>query len=452
MLRRLLSGLLPLLAVVTLLVAVPLAVVIADRTTQRVYQDRADDADAFAVQADRGLRDGHLEALAGALQRYREVYGIDVWVLGVDGAPVLPSRSAAVPASVRDDPAVLLARRGVRAGPPSPVLPWTGSGLLVARPVGPGGDVLGAVVTLSPTGRLRREVLTGWGLLGAGALGIALVLALAAVPFSRWLLRPVDRLDAAAAQLAAGDLGSRVRLAGGPPELRRLAVSFDRMAEAVQTAVHRQQQFVGDASHQLRNPVTSLKLTVENLGHHLTDPQARTEHRAARRDLDDLGRLLDSLLALTRVGGAPAEPVELDEVIAAALDRWSQECRDAGLRLELDVDEHCRALAPAGGLGHLLDELVSNAVRLSGGTLVEVRARHDGRTVTIEVRDDGRGLDRDGREQATHRFWRSPAQQNTPGSGLGLAIVAELVSSVGGRVELADAGPGLRVLVELPAA
>jgi signal transduction histidine kinase len=455
-LTRLLAGLVSLLLAFAAVVTVPLARIVADRATQAVYTDRLADADRFATLADRALRDGSTTVLADELRQYHAVYGIRAWLLGVDGRTILTADGTVPPAQVRSAPDVDLAERGVQPLPPSALGPTGTPVLLVAVPIGIGSEAVGALVTLSPVDALRRRILVRWGWLVAVAAGVTLVLAAATVPFSRWLLRPVERLDRAAGEIAAGRLASRVGLAHGPPELRHLVSSFDRMASVVERTLQRQQQFVGDASHQLRTPLTSLRLALDNLGPLLPDAPddpARAEHAEAVDEARAMSRMFDGLLALTRLGVDPVEIQDVATLVDEADVGLRARCAAAGLELVVDVEPDVRVRAPAGGVRHLLDELVDNACRLSGGSLVRVSARRAPPSdVVLVVTDDGCGLPADERVAATQRFWRAPAQQNTAGSGLGLAIVAELVAAAAGSVQLRDAAPGLSVVITLPAA
>jgi signal transduction histidine kinase len=459
-LRRLLSGLLLLLAAFAVVLSLPIGGILADRATQAFYLDRLADADRLATLADRALSGGPNAWMEDELRRYHDVYGIRAWLLRVDGQQVMSADGTPPPQQVTANDAVGLAERGVRPDPPLPVTPGGASDLLVAVPVRSGSEAIGVIVTLSSTDRLRHEVAVRWIELAAAAIAVTLALAAATLPFSRWLLRPVDRLDEAASRLAAGQLESRAGLHAGPPELRRLARSFDRMADVVTRTLQRQQQFVGDASHQLRTPLTSLRLSVENVRAALPGAAAGSPVRAeldeAVAEVEVMSRLLDGLLALTRLGNEPGEAEQVDEVLASTVPAWEHRCTAAGMLLHLDVEEGLRTASPPGGVRHLLDELVDNAVRLSGGTQVEVTGRRretGGRpTVVLAVRDDGRGLAPAQRAQAARRFWRAPEQQNVTGSGLGLAIVAELAASAGGSLTLHDADPGLRVELALPAA
>jgi signal transduction histidine kinase len=170
-------------------------------------------------------------------------------------------------------------------------------------------------------------------------------------------------------------------------------------------------------------------------------------------------RMLNSLQASARMESIrTASPVDLDAVLATRVDRWRALTGAAGQTLAVDVPPGLRLLEPPGGLGSILDELISNALRLSEARVVSVSAHADTEgMVTIAVRDDGQGLDPSERNQALRRFWRSPRHQNVSGTGLGLAISADLVRAAGGELRLADglprpdgSGHGFAAVVVLP--
>ncbi|WP_017593191.1 sensor histidine kinase [Nocardiopsis potens] len=471
MLRRLLAILVPLAFLLMASLAVPLAAVVAQQQTQEVYVDRLNDAGRFASLGATALVNGRDEALRVELQRYRELYGGHVAIVGTTGEPLLESgpgdASGAEHPSVQDE-AVRRALAGFRPEPPTAVWPWDDADLVIAEPVGRDSMVEGAVVLSVPTGDLRSAILADWGLMALlGTVPLALLCAVA-WPLSRWVLRPVHRLDEATAAIAGGDLSVRADDEGGPPELRRLAGSFNAMVDVVERALHRQRAFVSDASHQLRNPLASLRLAVENLQPYLDGPEAREIHGDAVEETKAMSRLLNSLLAATRLESfSRAEPVDLDELLATRLPRWRALAEGYGIEVENAVPEGLRVLAPPGGLGSVLDELMSNATRLSGASVIRLGAaadRPDGEggegppMVVLHVADDGAGLTPEEREKALHRFWRGSGQQNTEGTGLGLSICADLVESAGGGLRLLPGLPdgaggfGLDVAIRLPAA
>ncbi|GAB3478579.1 HAMP domain-containing sensor histidine kinase [Nocardiopsis coralliicola] len=460
MLRRLLAILVPLAFLLTASLAVPLAAVVAQRHTQEVYVDRLNDAGRFASLAGTAMQTGRVEGLVTELDRYQELYGGYVTVADPAGTPMLEAGGDAsgAPHAAVADPAVQRALSGFRPEPPTVVWPWSSNDLVIAEPVGRDSMVEGVVVLSVPTDRLRATILGTWGWMAL--LGTAPLTLLCAVawPLSRWVLRPVDRLDGATSAIAAGDLSVRADAEGGPPELRRLAASFNAMVDVVERALHRQRAFVSDASHQLRNPLASMRLAVENLEPHLHSAEARASHADAVEETKAMNRLLNSLMAATRLDTLrAAEPVELDDLLATRIERWRALAAERGMTVVSEVAPGLRPLAPPGGLGSVLDELVSNASRLSGAAEVRLSAAADGADVVLHVADDGVGLTAAERQQARQRFWRGAAQQNTEGTGLGLAICIDLVESAGGTLQLlpgraSERGTGLDVEVRLPAA
>lgn len=459
MLRRLLAILLPAAFVLVAAVVIPLGAVIAQQRTQEVYVDRLGDAGRFASLARTALETERPDAFVQEVGRYEDLYGIPVVVVAPDGEILAGSGGGGhqreVLRELGDPDTVTVALAGERPAPPTTVWPWESGPLVVAEPIGRDSEVIGAVVVAAPTERLGADILGSWGWLALASLVPLGLLVAASLPLSRWVLRPIGRLDAATTAVSSGDLDVRVDAEVGPPELRRLTESFNTMVGVVRRALERQRSFVSDASHQLRNPLASLRLAVENLAPHLTTEEAREAHAVAVDESTAMHRTLNSLLAATRLESVTGtESVEVPELLETRVERWRALGEARGIGVSVDVPGNTRVLAPAGGLGSILDELVSNALRLSGGTRVEVRAV-EGDPVRISVLDDGWGLPEEERGLALERFWRSPRQQNTEGTGMGLAIVAELIGEAGGELTLGEGlpggpGPGLAVVIILP--
>jgi signal transduction histidine kinase len=449
--RRLLLVLVPLFAALLVALGLPLAGIIAQRETQATYLDRLADSERFVALAEVGLRTDRTAMLEQEIGRYEELYGIGVAIVGPDRRPLLTSRNS----PDLDDPAVkaglTTAFAGFRGDRIRTVWPWRKDPMVIVDPVGRDSAVVAAVVTVSPTDRLRAGVLRRW--LALGALGVVplLLAVFVAVPVSRWVLRPVRDLDEASTAIGAGRLEARPSALRGPPELQRMVASFNGMADVVVRTLSRQRTFVSDASHQLRNPLASLRLAVENLAPHV-DEDGRELHADAVHEAEEMGRILDSLLALTRVESASTAPapVALAAVVSEHETVWRSGLDRAQMTLAVDVPADVQVIAPGDGLGHVLDELVGNAARLSGGSKVAVTAVAGDRTVDLHVRDDGVGLDASGREHAVERFWRGREQQNVSGTGLGLAICREVVEAAGGQLDLLPVEPhGLDVRIRL---
>src|SRR5690348_12793293 len=183
--------------------------------------------------------------LDAELARYDDVYGIAAAILNRDGStqfatrPGLQLDAAGARASYR----IQAALSGRRSDAPDPAWPWASGQLVVAEPVVSGGDVLGAVVTISPFGRTRSEVLHTWARLGLVELFALVVCVLTALGLTRWVLRPVRLVDRLAHEIATGRRGARVPMEKGPPELRRLTRSFNDMATHVEAMLEAQTAF-----------------------------------------------------------------------------------------------------------------------------------------------------------------------------------------------------------------
>ncbi|MEU7868609.1 HAMP domain-containing sensor histidine kinase [Dactylosporangium sp. NPDC049140] len=446
-----------LLLLVLAALEVPLAISLAGRDTQRLVADRLADATRFATLAEPALRDTDTAELAAELTRYDDVYGVAAVVVDQDAHQVVGSRPDL---RLADDDVLRQARRaleGREASEDGTIWPWRTDPLVVAVPVGRGGEVIGAVVTISPTRSNANGVGSAWGILAGGGLVVLFAGIVAAWSLARWTLRPVAELDAAAHELAAGDYTVRVPAADGPPELRRLGNAFNEMAATVADALERQRAFVSHASHQLRNPLTALRLRVEDLGVDLTDPQAVEGHRLALEETERFGDVLDSLLALARAERGKYDLTDFDagETAWARVLAWQPVAAKKDITLRyVRPARPLRARAVRNAIDQALDALIDNAVKFSGpGTTVTVRPSADDNGVDLHVIDNGPGLTEQQREMAMERFWRAPDAQNVDGSGLGLPIVAVLVDASGGRFDLLPNEPsGLHARVWFPAA
>jgi signal transduction histidine kinase len=465
---RLLPLLTMLLAGVLLALGVPLAISLARSEQQGVVVDRIDDtarfaslaqfaADATAAPAPAPAPDAiggdPLATLGQELDRYHEVYGIRAGVFYRDGSPLATAPGGwRVPGGVagREFAEALAGRRSHQ---PAQVWPWeTEARLVVASPVIRDGDVIAVIVTDSPTGPLRSRILAGWLPIAAGEAGAMLLAVAAAFRLTRWVLRPVRVLDRATHDIATGRLNARVAAAGGPPELRRLARSFNEMADHVEAVLEQQRAFVADASHQLRNPLSALLLRIDLLGLEL--PEGSAEFASVREEGKRLARMLDDLLDLALAEHSRAD-LRVTDVAALAAERiaaWRPVAERRGVALRQAGPGAVTGWADPVGLSGALDAIVDNAVKFtpSGGT-VTVTVTPDRDVVTIETADDGPGLADEELERIGDRFWRSSRHQNVSGSGLGLSIVGALLAAGHATIAYGHHEPhGLKVTVRVP--
>jgi signal transduction histidine kinase len=262
-----------------------------------------------------------------------------------------------------------------------------------------------------------------------------------------WALAPVEALRRGAEEVSAAQ-GGRLPVPEGDDEVHRLGVTLNRMLARLDAARQRQRAFVGDAAHELRSPIASLRTQLE-VAAHLGEPAPIPDLAV---EVDRLARLVDDLLLLARADeGDPGlrrrERVELTALLRESLP--------AGARVPVGV-------APGGplwtvgdpsALRRVLDNLVANAVR-HAASKVELAASRAADRLVVTVTDDGPGIPAADRDRVFDRFTRldDARTRDAGGTGLGLAIVRELVRMHAGSVILSDAGPGLRVAISLPMA
>ncbi|PRH77022.1 histidine kinase [Streptomyces solincola] len=455
---RLLPLLIVLMAGVLLALGFPLAASLAAARQQTVVVDRIDDTARFAALAQfvterRTGLDERQSTLQSELLRYREVYGIDAGVLYRDGTAMAraPLRWE-LPEDGETRRAFREALLGRRSHDPPQVWPWqAGARLAVASPVVRDGDVVAVVVTDSPTGQLRSRILKGWLLIAAGEFAAMLLAVGAAIRLTGWVLKPVRVLDAATHGIATGRLNSRVAPSGGPPELRRLAKSFNEMADHVEEVLEQQRAFVADASHQLRNPLSALLLRIELLALEL--PEGNEEIASVRTEGKRLARVLDDLLdlALAEHAAADLRLTDIGALTGERLDAWRPLADEKGVRLTGD-SRAVTAWADPVALSSALDAVIDNALKFTpAGEEVTVTTTADGDTTVITVTDRGPGLTEDELTRVGDRFWRSGRHQNVKGSGLGLSITRALLAAGGAAIAYAHHEPhGLEVTVTLP--
>jgi two-component system OmpR family sensor kinase len=223
------------------------------------------------------------------------------------------------------------------------------------------------------------------------------------------------------------------------------------MAGRLESTVTAQREFVANASHQLRTPLTGMKLRLESAVEAAENADARRQLEAAEREVDRLAEIVERLLVMARrvEEGAAAE-VDVDAAIARAVERW----RDRADRTGSSVSAAGRAgtaVGVANDLDQMLDNLLDNAISYAPGPVRVLGATDDGQVV-LAVEDDGPGIAPEEAVRVTERFYRGRGMP-PGGSGLGLAIVRELAEKGGGSIEVGRSSTGgTRIEIRLPAA
>jgi signal transduction histidine kinase len=291
-------------------------------------------------------------------------------------------------------------------------------------------------------------------LVGLAGIGLLLGLVVAWL-LARSLAQPLDALAGTARRIGEGDLDARASEEGSR-EQREVAREFNEMTGRLARVLAAQREFVGNASHQLRTPLTGLRLRLESAAAKAQGTNAERDINAAEREADRLESLLGELLTLARDAerSAGAEPVELGRAAEAAQERWRDAARQSGHELELAGNGPVTVNSSAQDVAMLLDNLVENAVRYSpdGGRVEISWGRREG-DAFLAVSDEGPGL-RPGEEgRVFERFYRGHSAGKSEGTGLGLAIVEALARRWGGRARIENReGRGARAEVLMPVA
>ncbi|RVX42646.1 signal transduction histidine kinase [Nonomuraea polychroma] len=317
--------------------------------------------------------------------------------------------------------------------------------------------IAGAVRISYPTGELNGRLWQIWGFRAVLAVGVVGVAAALGALAARRLTRPLRELREMASRFSDGDLTARSPVTG-PPETQTLARTLNSGAERLETLIAAQRIFVADASHQLRTPLTALRLSLDNIADGVEDEYVREDVEQATAEVVRMSRLVSGLLVLARaeVEVAAAEPLPLAEIVEERLAVWRVAGEERGIRFTAAgaLDSRPLVMASSGHLDQVLDNVLSNALEVSpdGGTIT-VLVEPQGDVVVLDVLDEGPGMPPAEKARAFDRFWRGRGLTGRSGSGLGLAIVKQLVTDDGGSVALRDApGGGLCVRITLRAA
>jgi two-component system sensor histidine kinase QseC len=238
-----------------------------------------------------------------------------------------------------------------------------------------------------------------------------------------------------------------IDVVGVPREISPLVDALNQMILDLEAAYARERRFVSDASHELRNPLASLLINVDNAIEETQDAEALESLQSMKVSIKRLSHLVSQLLALSHLeqadAGAEFEPVELRRVCEHVIAALQPQADASAVTLELEGGKtSCELPGSQPLLESLLTNLVDNAIRYCGRACrVRVRCRREGADLLVVVDDSGPGLDAAQREKATERFYRA-GDTNNSGAGLGLSIVNAIAQNHGGRVELSESELG----------
>jgi signal transduction histidine kinase len=311
--------------------------------------------------------------------------------------------------------------------------------VLAARSLEPTEDTIAAVTTV----------------LAAGLPVLVLLVA-----FTTWVvtdraLGPVEAIRAEVTEITDAQLSRRVPEAGGDDEVARLARTMNEMLARLEASRDRQQQFMSDASHELRSPIATIYYELEVL---IANPDGRDIADVARGLLGEdlrMQALVEDLLVLACSDEGTSlhnrRPIDLDDIL---LDEVARLRSRGSVRVDASGISAGQVIGDPAQLARVVRNLADNAGRHAASLVCVSLTVHDG-WVSLSVADDGSGIAAEDRTRIFERFTRldDARARDTGGSGLGLAIVHQVVTAHGGSVSVAEtAGGGTRFMVNLPAA
>ncbi len=450
---RLLAAFAYVLVLVIVALEVPLALNLSRRVDSEIKSEAQGQAAVLAATVSGRLQDR--TELEVVLRRAAVDLGGRVIVVGPRGRLLADSAGRGLgAASYASRPEVALALHG-EADQGTRHSDTLGEDVLfTAIPVIRNDRTIGAVRVTQSVDAVQREVRNDTlALVGVGALALLLGLGVA------WLLagslaRPLRGLAGTARRVADGDLDARAALEGSS-EQREVAAAFNHMTDRLARSLRAQREFVANASHQLRTPLTGLRLRLEAADLKNSDPDVRRELAAAERETVRLAALLTRLLTLVHESDAEeGELLDLGEEAAAAYRRWEAPAKSSGHELRLEPREGVLTRSSRADVAAMLDNLVENALNYSpAGTTVTIGPEGDATWARVSVSDEGPGVDPEEGARVFERFYRGSGTTGTEGTGLGLAVVEELARRWSGEASLANRDPrGARAEVRLPAA
>ena len=317
--------------------------------------------------------------------------------------------------------------------------------LYVAVPIINGPQTLGAVRLTFPASVVDDSInqrLRGISYVAGITLLVSVIVALL---LAFGITRRLSNLKNVTDEFTKGNYKVRAEIGDGAPEIRSLAKSFNAMADQLDKLISEQKAFAGDASHQLRTPLTALQLRLERATEMLsTDPTGAADRiEAAMVEVDRLQRLVEGLLVLSRsenLDKIARVKCDASQIAQERFENWEALANEQGVSLVLNIPESAMVLAIPGALEQVIDNYIDNALgNVPTNSTITVGVTTGPQFTKLSVIDEGPGIPEADLAKAFNRFWR--AKSDTHGSGLGLAIVDRLATASGGRAELVNLSP-----------
>ena len=318
---------------------------------------------------------------------------------------------------------------------------------------------IGAVLLSTPVDELRQAILAVEAQLMTVFIAVAAAALIAAFVFAISLTAPIKAMTSAIRRMGKGDLSARVKVhASG--ELKELADSYNAMAEKIENFDQSRSQFVQNASHELKTPLATMKLLLENL---IYQPDMPSELRAEfmqdmNHEIDRLSGIITDLLTLTKMDSEETaikhEKFDFTELCIGAVHALQPAAEKNRLTLTMDVAKDVTLQGDESKRGQVIYNLIDNAIKYTpeGGS-VHVTMKADGRNAVFAVKDTGVGIPEEDAKHIFDRFYRvdKARSRETGGTGLGLSIVRQMVQLHRGEIKVDSVfGKGSPFTVTLP--
>jgi signal transduction histidine kinase len=277
---------------------------------------------------------------------------------------------------------------------------------------------------------------------------------------SRWITRPVAALTAGIKQMSKGDFSGRVRV-GGSGEMARLAETFNQMSVRLENLERSRNQFVSNASHELKTPLATMKILLESLIYQDDmDAELRREFmQDINKEIDRLNMVIGDLLTLVHIDSQKMrlrrEMMLLSGAVKEAVRRLAPLASDRGQEIEVALHDDCEMFADPAKLQQVIYNLIDNAIKYTAdGGKIRIGLELVGRDAVLKVSDSGVGIPKEDIPHVFDRFYRvdKARSRETGGTGLGLSIVQQIVRLHGGSIDVeSETGKGTTFIIELPA-
>ena len=320
-------------------------------------------------------------------------------------------------------------------------------------------DIIGVLLLVSPVQEIMQNLYQLQDQMVLIFAAIALTSLICAWVFSRVITRPIAGLNRGIQKMSKGDFSARVKVRGSG-EMEQLARAFNSMSEKLETLDQSRNQFVSNASHELKTPLATMKIMIESLIYQPDmDKNLRTEFMTdINNEIDRLSAIVSDLLTLVQMDSQNVkltrENLSIAQLIKENAHRLQPIADQKKQKIVLSLSDPCDIYADKSKLNQVIYNLMENAVKYTqNGGVIRVNLQRQGRDAHFTVSDNGPGIPKENLPHIFDRFYRvdKARSREKGGTGLGLSIVHQLVLLHGGAISVeSEEGKGATFIVELP--